>query len=224
MRIFSPDKCLVNVGQQFGRLTAIGAEFGLPIGPAGYWHRFVVVKCRCGKIKVVKSNSMRSGCTASCGCLVSEAISKRNTTHGLSKHPLNKVFRGMIERCECATDDGFRLYGARGIKIVDCWRRDFMAFYNWAMASGYRKGLSLDRINNDGNYEPDNCRWATPKQQGNNTRRTKHVTAFNETKTLAEWSIDARCAVEYETLRKRIECGWEHEKAIAEKYCKTLLI
>lgn len=93
----------------------------------------------------------------------------------------------MRDRCNCARDKNYLNYGARGIKVCDEWEKDFMAFYNWAMSSGYKKGLSLDRIDVNGNYEPSNCRWATAREQALNRRETVYLTYKGEEKPLMVW-------------------------------------
>lgn len=104
------------------------------------------------------------------------------------KRKLYKVWDSMKYRCYNPNCDAFENYGGRGIKICDEWRRNFHVFYEWAISNGYQEGLSIDRINNDGNYEPDNCRWATVKEQGNNRRTCVYVTINETTKTIQEWS------------------------------------
>ena len=103
------------------------------------------------------------------------------------KLKLKKVWRGMKERCERPNHSSYKNYGARGISVCDSWKDDFDCFYQWAIANGYSNGLSLDRIDNDGNYCPENCRWATCKQQGNNTRSCRFITYNGDTKTMREW-------------------------------------
>lgn len=133
-------------------------------------------------------------------------------SHGCAKTPIYFVYYNMIDRCHYPKDHKYRLYGARGIKVCDEWRNNKNKFFEWAFAHGYKKGLSLDRIDNDGDYTPENCRWATVKQQANN-RRTNHVVCINgEKHTITEWANIS--GVHKSTIRERILRGWEGEKLL----------
>ena len=120
----------------------------------------------------------------------------------------------MRSRCFNRNHSSYDRYGGRGITIDSIWD-DYFNFYTWALDSGYVCGLTLDRIDNDGNYNPENCRWATHKEQGNNTSKNKNITAWGETKTISLWADDIRCTVPLNTLYQRIENEWQPEKAIA---------
>lgn len=148
-------------GQVFSRLTVL--EF------AGLRHRQSrwLCACSCGKEKTVFGGNLKSGATRSCGCLIAETVGNRSRKHGLSKTPEYKVWRAMFQRCEDRSSKSYRRYGGRGISICGRWR----TFENFLADMGKRpsKTHSIDRVNNDGNYEPSNCRWATRKQQYENT-------------------------------------------------------
>ena len=119
----------------------------------------------------------------------------------------------MLFRCNNPKNPNYFRYGNRGIKVCDEWKNDFLSFYNWSMKNGYRDDLTLDRIDNNGDYEPNNCRWTTMKTQCNNTSRCKYITINNETKTLREWCEIT--GVNYSTARDRIRrCGWDPVKAV----------
>jgi len=131
--------------------------------------RIAEFECYCGKVFVGKINSVLVGHKRSCGCLINKPSV---FTHLLSKHPLYRKWSGMITRVTNQKESHWHRYGGRGITICNEWRNDFMAFYNWAIANGYEKGLTIDRINNDGNYEPSNCQWITMEE---NTMKDKKM-------------------------------------------------
>jgi hypothetical protein len=174
-------------------------------------------RCDCGRDAVVKLNSLRTGYTRSCGCLLSSELrSLRASTHRMSKTRLYWVWVAAKRRCHSQRDKSWPIYGGRGISVCAEWMSDFTAFYDWALANGYKNGLTIERINNDGNYEPRNCRWATPTEQANNKRTNRLLTAFGETKPTSLWAQDARCKTSGDNLRQRIDIReWAPEKAIS---------
>ena len=128
-------------------------------------------------------NYLRSGITKSCGCLLHE----HNKTHGLSNTDLYRIYCGMKSRCYNKNNKKYKNYGGRGIKICDEWVNDFSTFYKWAISNGYEKGLSIDRIDVDGNYEPSNCRWANNDIQSHNKRLDKLYTYNGKTMSVVDW-------------------------------------
>ena len=122
----------------------------------------------------------------------------------------------MRERCLNQHHRYYNDYGGRGIKICDEWLQSFLPFEAWALANGYADHLELDRVDNDGDYTPENCRWTTRKENFNNRRTTRFLTAFGERKTMQQWTEDERCAVDYATIWARVGRGWSHERAITE--------
>lgn len=139
-------------------------------------NRIWLCRCECGETSLVSTASLNNGHTTSCGCFRREILlsHSQTKTHGLSKHPLYAVWQGMNNRCFNPNNDAYKYYGGRedgnAIRVVDEWSSDFVSFYDWAIANGYRPGLTIDRENNDGNYEPDNCRWVTQVEQAKNRR------------------------------------------------------
>lgn len=163
------------IGQKFERLTILDIT-------RKKGREYYICKCNCGTIKAIRSDAIRSGVTVSCGCYGREARRKATWKHGLSKssknHPLYTVWDSIIQRCTNSNNQGYHLYGGRGIKICNEWRANFLKFYNWSMANGYKKGLQIDRINNDGDYSPQNCRWVTCAENARN-KRTNLFVNFN---------------------------------------------
>ena len=121
----------------------------------------------------------------------------------------------MKQRCVNPRSNGYHLYGAKGIKVCDEWLNSFDAFRDWAMSNGYVDGLSIDRKNSAGNYEPSNCRWTSAKVQANNTNRNRYITYAGETHTLAEWAEIK--GLTQSALRHRLERGWSLENALNSK-------
>ena len=155
-------------GQRFGRLVVIRRE-GVTPQRLATW----LCRCDCGNETVVDGWSLRSGNTKSCICLKNEAVKERFTTHGQCLSRLHGVWKGMKERCSNPQHNRYHRYGGRGITVCDEWRNDFQAFYDWAMANGYNKDAfrgqcTIDRIDNDKGYSPDNCRWVDMKVQRHN--------------------------------------------------------
>ena len=160
---------LINlVGRRFTRLVVTEQGEARTHPGAGVSHHWICV-CDCGTVKSVSGRALRSGLTQSCGCLNKELARSRATTHGGTGTAEYRAWRHMIGRCTDKNDKAFKDYGGRGIEVCDVWRKSFSAFLNHV---GVRPsaGHSIDRINNDGNYEPGNVRWATAEIQANNKR------------------------------------------------------
>lgn len=178
-----------------------------------------VCRCICGKDILVSVQRLRSGETRSCGCMSRAMSSESKTVHGGSRRsgysPLYWVLQGMKSRCYNTKSRGYRNYGGRGIKICDEWKNDFSAFERWAISTGYKNGLTIERVDVNGNYCPENCTWIPQCDQSKNRRRTKWITAFGERKTTADWSRDERCQVSRRSLADRVfKKGWDAELAI----------
>lgn len=167
------------IGQRFGRLVVVGIADDHITNSGKHVKRWRCI-CDCGNETIVRHGELVNGHTTSCGCYHKEIIGNINRTHGLShKSHLYSVWKGMKDRCYREKCKSYKNYGGRGISVCDEWRNDYKAFHDWAIANGYEEKmtsggkniLSIDRINNDGNYEPSNCRWTTAKVQANNKRR-----------------------------------------------------
>lgn len=170
--------------------------------------------CECGTKRVITASGLRSGHTTSCGCLRGANISRNRRTHGESSTPLYGVWQSMKRRCNLKTDLAYGFYGAKGISVCAEWMVGYLPFRDWALSHGYVHGLTIDRINGTGNYEPLNCRWATYREQANNLITNRYLEIFGESKTIAEWGHDARCVVCPQSFSNRIHCNWPPEEAL----------
>src|SRR5690554_5249310 len=180
-------KRINRAGERYGRLV-VQRLVGVGKNWVGIWE----CKCDCGNVVRVQSNNLISGNTKSCGCLNLDAIMARNTKHGLSGGHGNytKLYRtwlNMRRRCLSKKAADYKYYGGRGITICSAWD-DYAAFHSWATGNGYADNLTLERLDNDGDYCPKNCCWADRKTQARN-RRTNNIIAYKgESKTLTEWA------------------------------------
>ena len=200
-------------GQRFGRwsvLERIGAR-----GGKATW----LCQCDCGNTKVVVGTLVTRGNSRSCGCIRSENAKASRTTHGESKTRLFSIWVNMRRRCEDPKVESYKNYGQRGITVCPEWKNSFITFRDWAYANGYSDDLSIDRINNDKGYSPDNCRWATVTEQTNNRRNVKQITFNGETHNIREWSD--LTGISHEIIYGRLKDGWSIERALTEKPKKT---
>ena len=193
-------------GRRFGRLVAVEPHH---LDKLGGWHW--LCKCDCGNEKVISRHDLVTKMSRSCGCFAREE-KKKPRTHGLTGTRIMRIRSCVLQRCENPNNYQYHNYGGRGITVCKEWKEDPLAFYEWALRSGYDDKLTIDRIDNDGNYEPSNCRWVTNKEQQNNRRDNVPITYCNETKNLWEWSIIT--GLPYANIRSRLKRGWSVEKAL----------
>jgi hypothetical protein len=212
-----PKRLVILPGLKYNRLTIVretDPEIRYSNGRETPLRRFDCV-CDCGKPVNARISSLINGTTKSCGCLKNENVLLDRVTHGKSKEVLYHIWGNMIQRCENSKVKKYKNYGGRGISVCQEWRNDFMAFYNWSMSNGWKQGLEIDRENNDGNYEPGNCRIVTRKINCNNTRRCRVFNLNGENLTLTQ--ICNRLSINYSTVHQRIfKYKWSFEKAIIQ--------
>jgi len=213
--------CKSLVGKHFTRLVVIKRAPNKPGCAKVRW----LCACTCGTVVAVQADSLVSNHTKSCGCLHKERAAMCNTTHGHAKPGAHSVTYNawvrMRSRCYCATNNDYHHYGGRGIVVCKRWR---ISFENFLADMGERpQGLSLERMNNSGNYTPTNCKWATQTEQVHN-RRPNHnahmLTCYGETKCVAAWVRDSRVAalnLSDVTLLARLRRGWSSKKTLTTK-------
>lgn len=192
--------------KKIGRLTVVER-----VGVDRYRHVLWKCTCSCGGEKVVIASNLIREFTTSCGCLMLETRGKAGKTHGMSKTKIYSVWRAMIQRCYNNGQERCRNYGGRGIKVCDRWKESFDNFYK-DMGDDYKEGLSIDRINVNGNYELSNCRWATAEQQSNNKTTSKSITIGSDTKSIEGWERSS--GTNKRTIRTRLQRGWNPVQAV----------
>lgn len=194
-------------GETFGRLTVISRVVD-ENSKATKW----LCRCECGNECIVHAGSLRGGYTKSCGCLRTEKCHDMAVTHGLSATPLYDVWVSMRRRCFYTKCKPYKNYGGRGITVCEEWL-DFPTFYNWAMNSGYEHGLTLERLDVNGDYEPKNCTWITREQQARNKTTNRIIEIDGVSKCLAEWCEEY--GANYSRAYQRIVLlGWEPKRAL----------
>ncbi len=204
------------VGQRFGRLTVLYKTDKTKYGKA-LWR----CKCDCGNFKDTISTSLKNGDVKSCGCLQKEVrkenalyLDKVRLKHGMSDTRLYRIYNDMVSRCYRKSINGYENYGGRGIRVCDEWLGEdgFKNFMSWSFANGYNEELTIDRLDSNGHYEPNNCKWSTRKEQANNTRATIFLEYGGEKHSLTEWS--ERTGIRKGTLYTRMRKGWSVGKIL----------
>lgn len=201
----------IAVGCRFGRWTVLEKRSN------SKW----LCKCDCGTEREVFGYNLKSGDSQSCGCYRHELCIQRGSLKGLSRHPLYFAWRTMIARCENKKNISYPLYGEKGIFVCSEWRHNFMNYYNWCMSQGWHEGckLSVDRIDGNGPYSPENCRLVNSSTQARN-RPSNHIVEFNgETHLLCEWSEIT--GLKLHTIAARLRSGWSVEDALTKPVRKS---
>lgn len=197
-------------GQRFGRLVAV-EEVGRTNNGNAKW----LCKCDCGGQKVVASYALRTGRTQSCGCIKAEQNHAQGTHHETNS-PIYRLWTGIKTRCYNQKEFHYPNYGGRGITVCDEWKGNYEVFRDWCLENGYRKGLTIDRIDVNGDYCPENCRFATQKVQQNNRTNNRLISYNGETHTMAEWADIL--GMRYGQLEHRINRGWDVHSAFTVPY------
>lgn len=200
-------------GRKFGMLTAI-KRIADRIEPSGRTVAMWECVCECGSKCSVSGENLRKGHTKSCGCFRKNVVADEHRTHGQRHTKLYGVWLTMKQRCGNPNVDSFCYYGAEGKTVCEEWQT-FENFSKWAIASGYTEGLTIERVDGTKGYFPDNCKWATPKEQANNKRNNHLITYNGKTQTMAKWADEY--GLPYGTLKNRIYKGWSIEKALTTK-------
>lgn len=191
-------------GDRYERLVAVERQTN------GLW----LFRCDCGSEIIRSIGQVRCGNTKSCGCLNRDRIVERNTKHGgtqrgKARHPLYNLWAGMKARCSDPNHIAFKNYGAKGIKVCERW----LDFQNFVEGMGPRpSGTSIDRIKTDGDYEPENCRWATRREQQENTSRNRYLEVHGERLTVSQWA--RKLGVDQRILNRRRALGWSDQDVI----------
>lgn len=200
-------------GKKFGRWTVLKRDLTIK-KPGAMWE----CECACGTKRTVCAQGLKNGDSSSCGCYNREVQRKscieRNTTHKKSKTQTYFTWMNMIQRCTNPKNPKYRIYGHRGIRVCERW----LKFENFLADMGERpfKNYSIDRINNNGNYEPENCRWASPQEQARNQTKTRLIKYNGKTQTLMEWAEET--GIPHYNLHQRLsKLGWSIERALNEK-------
>lgn len=200
-------------GRRFGKLIVI-KKIESYISPKGKKYAKWQCLCDCGNSVEAFAVHLKQGRTISCGCA--------RKTHDMTNTRVYNIWRGIKGRCNNQNSTSYKNYGKRNITICEEWKNSFEQFYEWAINHGYKENLSIDRINNEGNYEPSNCRWVSSKMQSNNRRTNKHLSYCGEKHTITEWS--ELLGGEKSLIRGRLKMGWSLEKALStpvRKYRKN---
>jgi hypothetical protein len=229
------------IGLKFGRLTVTRYKgyYSKSGNPKSKDHHYSC-ECECGNRKIHSRKNLLQGNSNSCGCLHKKLLSDRLTKHGMTNSRIYHLYYSMIDRCKNNTDQNWNRYGGRGVSVCEEWlgENGFQNFYTWSMKSGYNDNLTIDRKDNDGNYEPKNCRWITRKEQSSNTCKSNIVVAkspdgemfgvANMTEFIKEFNLTRSCVYDCLSGKTAQYKGWEfsyknNDKKGDANYGKALL-
>ena len=204
------------IGQRFGRLVVLAQA----ASERRFGHRVAwLCQCDCGRMKAIVGLNLTQGKSQSCGCLKSEIISRTQSTHHMTDTPTYRIWCAMKTRCLNTRAKTWPFYGGRGIRICEAWNDSFEAFFA-DMGPRPSANHSLDRIDNSGNYERSNCRWANHREQMNNTRANRSLTLSGRIQTLAQWARTLGLAPS--AIRGRLQRGWTIEQTLTTPPLKRL--
>lgn len=198
-------------GKRFGRLTVLKRAGYHETGHTALWE----CVCECGNSITVRGTNLRTGATKSCGCYSHERLVELHTTHGERDTRLYSIWVSMRQRCEKEYSPSYSDYGARGITVCKEWKESYETFRDWAVDNGYTDELTIDRIDNDKGYCPENCRWATAKQQARNRRSNRPITFNGETHLVTDWE-DILGFSRGRIMQRIDRLGWSVERALTE--------
>ena len=205
-------KIQINPGDKYNKLTIIEELPSIPRKSRGVYRMFKC-KCDCGNIVSVRLDHLRDGHTTSCGCENRRIVKETHTKHGLYKYSIYLAWINIKARCYNHNNPEYCYYGGKGICLCDEWINNFESFYNWSIENGWNKSLTIDRINNNKNYSPDNCRWTNYKIQLSNTSRTHNIIYNNKKYNIRE--LSDLLNISYDKLYYRIiQLGWDVDKTI----------
>ena len=199
-------------GQKFSRLTVLQRAENNKHGQV-MW----LCQCECGNVVVVRAHHLKDGHTSSCGCFQKEQATARVAKahkHKMTGTRLYNIWANMKQRCLNPKDNRFNDYGGRGIMVCDEW---LIAdnFISWALKNGYNDNLTIERIDNNKGYSPDNCRWATNDEQAHNKRNNHLLTFQGKTQNVTQWANELK--INRDSLHTRIQRGWTAERALTKK-------
>lgn len=194
---------MIEIGKKYNRLTCIGKDTTKD-------KRYYLFRCECGNIKSIIACNVERGATKSCGCYSKEHPS--HTTYGFSHTRIDNIYKSMISRCYIKRNNRYVNYGARNIKVYDEWLKDKTKFFEWSFKNGYKENLTIDRINVNGDYSPENCRWISHTEQSRNKTNNVYIEYKKRKMLLIDYAIQEN--ISYGTAWERMKRGTDGIKRI----------